>query len=124
MGALHDLAERPAGKVQFLVVYICEAHPTDGWQVTMNIDEDVLIADPTNDNERAEAATSCALRLEITMPVVIDPIDDRLASAYGALPDRLYLVGTDGRIAYQGDPGPWGFDPDQLDQAIIQLLDI
>ena len=118
MGALHDLAARYAGRVSFVVVYICEAHPTDGWQVTMNLDDDVLYADPTTDDERAEVATACALRLSIEMPVVIDPIDDRLASAYGALPDRLYLVGTDGRIAYQGDPGPWGFDPAGLETAI------
>ena len=36
----------------------------------------------------------------------------------GALPDRLYLVGTDGTVAFQGDPGPWGFDPAALEAAI------
>ncbi|MFP6837039.1 MAG: deiodinase-like protein [Pseudomonadales bacterium] len=45
-----------------------------------------------------------------------------MASAYGALPDRLYLVGRGGRIAFQGDPGPWGFNPEKLAEA-IQALD-
>lgn len=117
------MAERWAGRVRFVVVYICEAHPTDGWQVTMNLDDDTLVADPTTDREREVVAETCALRLQIEMPVVIDPIDDRLASAYGALPDRLYLVGTDGRIAFQGDPGPWGFDPAALETAIESMLD-
>lgn len=106
-----------------MVVYICEAHPTDGWQVTMNLDDDALVSDPTTDDEREAVAETCALRLQIEMPVVIDPIDDRLASAYGALPDRLYLVGTDGRVAFQGDPGPWGFDPAALERAIESLFE-
>lgn len=117
------MARRWVGRVRFVVVYICEAHPIDGWQVTMNLDDDALVADPTTDNEREAVAETCALRLQIRMPVVIDPIDDRLASAYGALPDRLYLVGTDGRIAFQGDPGPWGFDPAALERAIESVLE-
>ena len=116
------MAESYAGRVQFVVVYICEAHPTDGWQVTMNVDEGVEYADPTSLGERVEVATACALQLNINMPVLIDPIDDPLASAYGALPDRLYLVGTDGTIAFQGDPGPWGFKPEALGAAIDELL--
>jgi hypothetical protein len=122
LGALHDLAAKYDGQIRFLVVYICEAHPTDGWQVDMNIDDNVLFADPTSDEERVEVATACALRLNIDMPVVIDPIDDRLASAYGALPDRLYLVGTDGRITFQGDEGPWGFNPQDLEAAIASAI--
>jgi len=116
------MAAKYDGQVRFLVVYICEAHPTDGWQVDMNVDDDVLFADPTSDVGRVEVATACALRLSIDMPVVIDPIDDRLAGAYGALPDRLYLVGTDGRIAFQGGEGPWGFNPADLEAAIVLAL--
>lgn len=116
------MAKRHAGRVEFVVVYICEAHPTDGWQVTMNVDEGIEYSDPTTDEERVEVASACALGLRIELPVVIDPIDDRLASAYGALPDRLYLIGTDGRIAFQGEPGPWGFEPDALEAAITGVL--
>jgi hypothetical protein len=31
---------------------------------------------------------------------------------------RLYLVGTDGRIVYTGDRGPFGFHPDSWEDAI------
>ena len=57
------------------------------------------------------------------MPVVVDEIDDAVASAYGALPDRLYLIGRGGNIAFQGDPGPWGFQPASLDAAIESELE-
>ncbi len=103
-------------------MYIREAHPEEGWVITMNRDEDIRVQDPTSDAEREEVASSCALRLRIKMPVVIDPIDDRLASAYGGLPDRLYLIGRGGNIAFQGEPGPWGFDPETLATAIDEEL--
>ena len=118
MGALHELAARYAGRVDFLVVYIREAHPEEGWVINHNRDQGIRVADPTTDDARHKVASECALRLQIKMPVVVDAVDDSIASAYGALPDRLYLIGKGGRIAFQGDPGPWGFDPNALEKAI------
>ncbi len=100
------------------MVYIREAHPEEGWVVTPNRDQGILVNDPTNTAERVEVAASCALNLKIRMPVIVDDIDDNIAAAYGALPDRLYLVGKGGRIVFQGDEGPWGFDPNALEAAI------
>jgi len=57
------------------------------------------------------------------MPVVVDAIDDAIASAYGALPDRLYLIGKGGDIAFQGDKGPFGFQPAELGKAIEAELE-
>ena len=55
--------------------------------------------------------------------LVVDDIDDKIASAYGALPERLYLIGQDGRVLYQGGQGPWYFFPEELEKAIVQLFD-
>ena len=122
MEPLHKLWETYQDRVNFVVVYIREAHPEDGWVVTPNRDEDIAFMDPTNDQEREEVATACAIRLKIRMPVVIDEIDDTIASAYGALPDRLYLIDKGGTVAYQGEPGPWGFDSEKLAQALTKLV--
>ena len=122
MGSLHALAERYGDRVAFLVVYIREAHPEDGWVVTPNRNEGIEIMDPTNDEERHAVAATCAIRLQIRMPVVVDSVDDTIARAYGALPDRLYLVAEGGRIAFQGGPGPFGFDPAALERAIEEVL--
>lgn len=43
------------------------------------------------------------------MPTLIDKEDNKVNQAYAAWPDRLYVVGKDGRIAYQGAQGPKGF---------------
>jgi hypothetical protein len=105
-------------------VYIREAQPEDGWVVTTNRVEDVRLTVPTSDGERREVATTCALRLGIEIPVVVDRIVDGLASAYGALPDRLYLIGCGGHVAVRGEPGRFGFRPVDLERAIRTELDI
>lgn len=64
----------------------------------------------------------CAGRLEMHMPMVVDGPDNAVASAYGGWPDRLYLVGRDGRIAYQGGEGPFGFRPADLERAIDAMV--
>jgi hypothetical protein len=56
------------------------------------------------------------------MPMVVDGVDNAVASAYGGWPDRLYLVGRDGRIAFQGGEGPFGFKADELERAIEREL--
>lgn len=124
MGRLHELWERYRDRVTFCVIYIREAHPEDGWVVTVNRTEDIRVSDPTTDEERHEVAAACALRLKIRMPVVIDLMDDRVASAYGALPDRLYLISRGGHVAFQGDRGPWGFRPGELEKAIERELSL
>ena len=124
MGPLHELWEKHASVVQFVVVYIREAHPEDGWVVTMNREQGIALNDPTTNAERENVAEACALRLEIRMPVVVDDLSDEIASAYGALPDQLYLIGGDGRVAYQGEPGPFGFDPTGLATAIESLAGV
>lgn len=56
------------------------------------------------------------------MPAVVDGMDNATDKAYAAAPDRLYLVGKDGTIVYQGGRGPFGFLPGELEQAIRKEL--
>ena len=121
MGTLEALANRFRDRVSFLVVYIREAHPEDGWVLPENRRSGVAVHDPTTEDERRAVATACATRLELRMPMVVDGIDNAVGSAYGGWPDRLYLVTRDGRIAYQGGDGPFGFRPAELERAIEAL---
>jgi hypothetical protein len=99
-------------------VYIREAHPEDGWVLASNRDDGIAVVDPTSDAERRDVAAACGVRLSISMPVLLDTVDDEVALRYGGWPDRLYLIGRDGRIAFQGGEGPFGFKPDELGAAI------
>jgi hypothetical protein len=58
---------------------------------------------------RLKNLQQCAALLKLTMPAVIDSDDNAVNRAYAAWPDRLYVVGVDGKIAYKGGPGPAGF---------------
>ena len=56
------------------------------------------------------------------MAMLIDDMKDSTAKNYGGYPDRLYLVGKDGKIAFAGGRGPFGFRPDELAAAIDKEL--
>lgn len=66
--------------------------------------------------DRAEVAQQCVATLKMTMPTLIDREDNRVNAVYGAWPDRLYIVGVDGKIAYQGGPGPGGFKVSEIEK--------
>ena len=118
MGELEELHDRHGDEVAFFIVYIREAHPEDGWVLADNRREGIVLADPTSLDERADAAEACALRLRTRIPILLDDVDDGVAAAYGGWPDRLYLIGRDGRVAFQGEEGPFGFKPEELAAAI------
>jgi hypothetical protein len=118
LGELEELHDRHADAVAFFIVYIREAHPEDGWVLSVNREEEIALPDPTSLDERAAVAEACVLRLRTRMPVLLDDVDDSVARAYGGWPDRLYLVGRDGRVAFQGEEGPFGFKPADLAHAI------
>ena len=108
--------------MHFLLVYIREAHPEEGWIIPENRRSGIAVHEPATDDERRSVASTCAANLEVRMPVAIDGVDNAVASAYGGWPDRLYLVDSDRRIVFQGGEGPFGFKPDALEAAIVREL--
>ena len=42
--------------------------------------------------------------------------------AYAAHPDRLYIVGSDGKVAYHGGRGPFNFNPAEAKRALAKIL--
>ena len=53
--------------------------------------------------------------LKFTFPTVIDKVDNKVNTDYAGWPSRFVVVGVDGRIAYDGGPGPQGFQPRALE---------
>lgn len=102
--------------VQFVVVYIREAHAIDS-RSPMQTKE--MIEDPINLIERTSVAKVCMTKMELRpIPAVVDRLDDKTNQAYKGWPDRMFLVGKDGKMAYSGGRGPFGFTPDDLMKAI------
>ena len=80
------------------------------------------VHEPQTDDERARVAETCAVNLKLGMPMVVDRMDNAIASAYGGWPDRLYLLAADRTIRYRGGEGPFGFKPEELGAAIEEEL--
>ena len=116
------MAEKYRDKVEFLLVYIREAHATDAWQVPRNVNDRVLLSTARDYGEKEGHASSCVRSLGIRFTTVVDEMDANVELNYAGWPDRLYLIGKDGRIAWKGDPGPRGFKPPVLDEAIQKEL--
>jgi type I thyroxine 5'-deiodinase len=103
-------------------VYILEAHPSDVWQMQSNLKDNVVFASPRNEEERAFVAGACVRKLGIKFPAVLDGFDNTTEKTYTGWPDRLYLIGRDGKVAYKSAPGPFGFKPDDLKAALKKIV--
>lgn len=115
---LNEIVGEFRNDVDFVCVYIQEAHPSDGWQVQANLEDDVVLAAPTTMAEREDYAGLCMLKLALDMPMVVDAMDDAIDRAYNALPERLYLLDAAGRVVFKTVAGSHGFDPEAWRDAI------
>jgi hypothetical protein len=122
VGALDRMQATYGKQADFKVVYVREAHPSDGWQVPQNERQGVVFKEPTTLQEREEIAAACATGLKISIPILVDGMDDKVEKAYAGWPDRIYIVGVDGKVAYQGRPGPSGFRPAEAEEALKRIL--
>lgn len=95
-------------RAAFLFVYIQEAHPANGWQMPENKTERVLFNRPKNWNERKSVAKACCSKLRLSMPCVVDTIDNEVDNLYAGWPERLFAIDRAGRIAYAGKQGAVG----------------
>uniref|UniRef100_A0A668SET4 Iodothyronine deiodinase n=1 Tax=Oreochromis aureus TaxID=47969 RepID=A0A668SET4_OREAU len=92
----------------FLVIYIAEAHSTDGWAFKNNYD--------INQHQSLEDRLSAAqvlVQSEPLCPVVVDEMTDVTTIKYGALPERLFILQA-GKVLYKGGKGPWGYNPAEV----------
>ena len=118
--------------MQFLGVYIREAHPVDGWwlgkpvvgaavkTLAKHVATDVY--DPKSMSERSEVAIRCSDTLQYGFPTLVDTLGDAVNKAYAAWPTRLYLIDITGVVIYRGGPGPFGFKPASFASAIEEHL--
>ena len=118
---LDELAQSFGGKVKFFGVYIREAHAEGEDQVIRNLDENVIFEQPETADERAEVAAACMLRYNFSFPMLLDGMDNDAEHKYQSWPDRLYIIGGDGKIAYRGGMGPLYFDVDEFEQELNKL---
>ncbi len=120
--------------VQFLSIYIREAHPIDGWWLGRRLTKPIIQRifpypkasmehyDPQTIAERRSVAGECAAALQYGIHTYVDEMDDHVNRAYAAWPTRFYLIGIDGRVVHAGGLGPHGFKPAKLKDALDAYL--
>lgn len=89
--SLQDVYRDYRGRTEWLMMYVREAHPGEG-----------LGAHKTYEQKRRHADF---LRRDdyIAWPVVVDDLEGTNHHAYGMLPNSVFLIDADGRIAFRGD---------------------
>lgn len=110
-------------RANFLFVYIEEAHPADAWGGSASglpAGEADVILQPTTYDEREVLAEMCTVALDV--PTVLDKLDNHVELAYAGFPDRLYVLDSEGVVAWKSYPGPEGYIVPEARQALDRYL--
>jgi iodothyronine deiodinase-like protein len=103
-------------RVSFLTVYIKEAHPEDEWQMDSNEKENVCYPQPRTLADRVAIANDFVKRFHYDVPIAVDDMGNDANEAYSGWPERFYIVEESGKIVYKGEPGPFGFKPEEVEE--------
>jgi type I thyroxine 5'-deiodinase len=109
------MQERYEGRAEFLTVYVKEAHPEDEWQQDANVAEGVCYKQPKTTQQRLAIANDFVKRFKFPIPLLVDPIENPANAVYAGWPERLYVIDEHGTIVYKGEPGPFGFHPEEVE---------
>ena len=111
-GSIHGMnelyAEFSNGDIEFLFVYVREAHPGERIRAHRSLAEKMRVARLFRDEE------------EIRMPVVVDDVRGSIHRKYSQLPNPAFLIDKTGRVAFRC---MWT-QPDKLAKAIQELLEL
>jgi len=102
-------------RARFLTVYIKEAHPEDEWQMDSNETENVCYPQPKTLEQRVAIANDFTKRFHYDVPIAVDDMDNVAEKAYAGWPERLYVIDENGKVAFKGKPGPFGYHPEEVD---------
>ena len=94
--------------VDFLTIYIREAHPIDEWQMKSNEKgkDDVCYTQPKSIEQRVAIANDFTKRYKFPVPFGIDEMTNGANDAYAAWPERLYIVGGTGGSRIKAGTAP------------------
>jgi len=107
-----QLATKYSALADFVVIYIEEAHASDGWKFAGNYD--INIHRTIKDRLEAGKLLKGHNILPPSTEIFVDSMEDETNKVYAALFERLYVIQSN-QIVYQGGPGPFKYDLDDLE---------
>ena len=72
--------------------------------------------------QRQEVANTCAVGLQLSIPILLDTADNQADIAFSAWPERLYVLSPAGQIVYKGGKGPYKFDVEEMKAFLTGYL--
>ena len=67
----------------------------DGLRSRANDRAGIKVKEPKSLEQREEVASECARSMRLSIPFLIDNMDNKTCKDYGTWPDRIYIVGKD-----------------------------
>ncbi len=102
--------------IDFIIIYIKEAHASDGWKFDGS--QYSFIANHRDIQDRIEAVKimveKAKINIEDNINLYCDTFDDHTNHLFRGWPERLYVL-YDQKILYQGENGPVGYSIPSLD---------
>uniref|UniRef100_A0A7S4NQC0 Iodothyronine deiodinase n=1 Tax=Paramoeba aestuarina TaxID=180227 RepID=A0A7S4NQC0_9EUKA len=105
------------GGIDFVTIYILEAHPLDCWPLFKEIDYN----QPTTLEERLKVVEGYVDGTGIKGDVVVDLMTNEVEKKFAAWPERLYVL-LNGVIIYKGGKGPEGYVLSELVSVLDQYF--
>jgi hypothetical protein len=124
--ALQRLYDRYRSRAHFYILYTVEAHPSGSpspysgkeWVTEENRKDQVLLPQPSSYEERAQLAYQCRQALLISIPTLIDDMDNAVWVQYGQAPNAAYLIDSGGKVQLRQG---W-FEPMAFEQAFLEIM--
>jgi peroxiredoxin len=108
IGGINELYDRFRGdNIEFLFVYVREAHPGE------------VIPAHKSMREKTEAARLLRDEEDMNMPIVVDDLRGTIHRKYSKLPNPAFLIDKSGRVSFLS---MWS-RPAELERAIQELLE-
>ncbi len=108
LGGINDLHQAyDPDDVQFLFVYVREAHPGDELAAHSSMEEKVRAAELLRSEE------------EVDLPIIVDDVRGNIHRRYSKLPNPTFIIDKSGRVAFRCK---WT-QPDVVEKALDELLE-
>lgn len=116
-----ELFKQYGDRVEFLTIYIAEAHPSDRWALPdLNDSLGICYRVPRKIENKIYIAKDFIRHFNYPIPLYVDSMQDDTMTTYSAYPERLYLI-KDGKIVYKGGPGPYCYCLEELEEYLKKL---
>lgn len=104
--------------MDFLTIYIREAHASDEWP----LGDAVTIKQPQSIEERIQVAMRLVEEYDYKIPVLVDSMDDAFNVEYAAWPERYYFFKEGKLISACSPTTEYGYDRLGLRRKLRELL--